>query len=162
MRCEYRWPVGWTSMHRAVSHFWYVVCKGTYIIKFPTCDPAYWCPPQPTSSPLTLLRPRSFFVERYMVAGGEEGEHLSVATTRPETILGDTAVCVHPEVCMCVCVYFIIHLLPLCWGNSGTIRIITFKSEWSSCDPYVRATPGRRYFSPKMYVTSNDRSKTCL
>ena len=26
-----------------------------------------------------------------------EGEHLPVATTRPETILGDTAVAVHPE-----------------------------------------------------------------
>ncbi|GAB4510241.1 MAG: valine--tRNA ligase [Anaerolineae bacterium] len=31
---------------------------------------------------------------RYPVEGGE---HLPVATTRPETILGDTAVCVHPE-----------------------------------------------------------------
>ncbi|MBC6934286.1 MAG: valine--tRNA ligase [Chloroflexi bacterium] len=27
----------------------------------------------------------------------EGGEHIPVATTRPETILGDTAVCVHPE-----------------------------------------------------------------
>lgn len=27
----------------------------------------------------------------------EGGEHVPVATTRPETILGDTAVCVHPE-----------------------------------------------------------------
>lgn len=27
----------------------------------------------------------------------EGGEHLPVATTRPETILGDTAVCVHPD-----------------------------------------------------------------
>jgi valyl-tRNA synthetase len=27
----------------------------------------------------------------------EGGDHLPVATTRPETILGDTAVCVHPE-----------------------------------------------------------------
>ena len=25
------------------------------------------------------------------------GEHIPVATTRPETILGDAAVCVHPE-----------------------------------------------------------------
>ncbi|KAK9917842.1 hypothetical protein WJX75_008794 [Coccomyxa subellipsoidea] len=33
---------------------------------------------------------------RYPVAGGD-GEHLPVATTRPETILGDTAVAVHPE-----------------------------------------------------------------
>ncbi len=47
-------------------------------------------PPAPLHSPTVPLR--------YMVAGGEEGEHLSVATTRPETILGDTAVCVHPEV----------------------------------------------------------------
>ncbi len=31
---------------------------------------------------------------RYPVEGGE---HIPVATTRPETILGDTAVCVHPE-----------------------------------------------------------------
>lgn len=38
------------------------------------------------------------WLNRYMVAGGKDGEHLAVATTRPETILGDTAVCVHPEV----------------------------------------------------------------
>ncbi|CAM9722463.1 unnamed protein product [Choristocarpus tenellus] len=36
---------------------------------------------------------------KYMLGGehGGKGEYLSVATTRPETILGDTAVCVHPE-----------------------------------------------------------------
>lgn len=32
---------------------------------------------------------------RYPLAGSDE--HIPVATTRPETILGDTAVCVHPE-----------------------------------------------------------------
>jgi len=32
---------------------------------------------------------------KYMVDGEEE--HLPVATTRPETIMGDTAVCVHPD-----------------------------------------------------------------
>ena len=31
----------------------------------------------------------------YMVEG--EDDHVTIATTRPETILGDTAVCVHPE-----------------------------------------------------------------
>lgn len=31
------------------------------------------------------------------MADGLEGAHLPVATTRPETILGDTAVAVHPE-----------------------------------------------------------------
>lgn len=35
------------------------------------------------------------FYFKYMVEGSEE--FLPVATTRPETILGDTAVCVHPE-----------------------------------------------------------------
>ncbi|CAJ1349046.1 unnamed protein product [Effrenium voratum] len=36
---------------------------------------------------------------KYVVAGpdGEPEEFIPVATTRPETILGDTAVCVHPE-----------------------------------------------------------------
>jgi len=32
---------------------------------------------------------------RYAVEG--ESDHITIATTRPETILGDTAVCVHPE-----------------------------------------------------------------
>ncbi|MDP6490587.1 MAG: valine--tRNA ligase [Kiritimatiellia bacterium] len=34
---------------------------------------------------------------RYPVQGREEGEYIVVATTRPETLLGDTAVAVHPE-----------------------------------------------------------------
>jgi len=34
---------------------------------------------------------------KYMLAGGDGDEHIAVATTRPETILGDTALCVHPE-----------------------------------------------------------------
>ncbi len=34
---------------------------------------------------------------KYMLDGGEEGAHIPVATTRPETILGDAAVCVHPD-----------------------------------------------------------------
>ena len=34
---------------------------------------------------------------RYPVAGGGPEDYLPVATTRPETIPGDTAVAVHPE-----------------------------------------------------------------
>ena len=34
---------------------------------------------------------------KYPIAGGGADDYLPVATTRPETILGDTAVCVHPE-----------------------------------------------------------------
>jgi valyl-tRNA synthetase len=36
-----------------------------------------------------------YFFKYPLADGGEE--FLPVATTRPETILGDTAVCVHPE-----------------------------------------------------------------
>jgi len=34
---------------------------------------------------------------RYMVEGSASGEFITVATTRPETIMGDTAVCVNPS-----------------------------------------------------------------
>jgi len=34
---------------------------------------------------------------RYPIAGGGEGEYIIVATTRPETMLGDTAIAVHPD-----------------------------------------------------------------
>lgn len=34
---------------------------------------------------------------KYPLAGGGPDDFLPVATTRPETIMGDTAVCVHPE-----------------------------------------------------------------
>ncbi len=33
---------------------------------------------------------------KYLIEG-EPGQHVTIATTRPETILGDTAICVHPE-----------------------------------------------------------------
>ena len=33
---------------------------------------------------------------RYQIEG-EENEYITIATTRPETILGDTAICMHPE-----------------------------------------------------------------
>lgn len=36
------------------------------------------------------------FYVRYKVAGTED-EWLTIATTRPETILGDTAICIHPD-----------------------------------------------------------------
>ncbi len=39
----------------------------------------------------------TLFTVRYPVAGATTGESLIVATTRPETMLGDTAVAVHPD-----------------------------------------------------------------
>eukprot|EP00186_Timspurckia_oligopyrenoides_P002027 CAMPEP_0182452124 /NCGR_PEP_ID=MMETSP1172-20130603/44084_1 /TAXON_ID=708627 /ORGANISM="Timspurckia oligopyrenoides, Strain CCMP3278" /LENGTH=723 /DNA_ID=CAMNT_0024649941 /DNA_START=1 /DNA_END=2172 /DNA_ORIENTATION=- len=38
-----------------------------------------------------------YFQYRLASNSGFEGEYIPVATTRPETILGDTALCVHPE-----------------------------------------------------------------
>jgi len=40
--------------------------------------------------------PGTLYYFKYMLAGSED-EYIPVATTRPETILGDTAVAVHPE-----------------------------------------------------------------
>ncbi len=40
--------------------------------------------------------PGTLYYFKYMLAD-DSGEYISVATTRPETILGDTAVAVHPE-----------------------------------------------------------------
>src|SRR5574344_2316148 len=34
---------------------------------------------------------------KYKIEGSESGEYLTVATTRPETIFGDTALCVNPQ-----------------------------------------------------------------
>ncbi|MFC2065206.1 valine--tRNA ligase [Chloroflexota bacterium] len=39
----------------------------------------------------------TLFYFKYMLAGSDGGEFIPVATTRPETILGDTAVAVHPD-----------------------------------------------------------------
>lgn len=41
--------------------------------------------------------PGKLFYFRYPIAGGGPDDFLPVATTRPETVLGDTAVAVHPE-----------------------------------------------------------------
>ncbi|AMV38431.1 valine--tRNA ligase [Planctomyces sp. SH-PL62] len=42
-------------------------------------------------------KPGKLWTIKYPVAGSASGEALHVATTRPETMLGDTAVAVHPE-----------------------------------------------------------------
>ena len=41
------------------------------------------------------LQSKLYYV-RYQIEG-EPGEYITIATTRPETILGDTAICMHPE-----------------------------------------------------------------
>lgn len=41
--------------------------------------------------------PGNLYYFKYILVNGGEDEYIPVATTRPETILGDTAVAVHPE-----------------------------------------------------------------
>jgi valyl-tRNA synthetase len=61
-----------------------------------------WCPRDMTAlSDLEVRRPEegaagNLYHIRYPLAG-EPGRHVVVATTRPETMLGDTAVMVHPK-----------------------------------------------------------------
>lgn len=58
-------------------------------------------PPQKQTKQTSKL-----FYFKYPVAGSED-EFLPVATTRPETILGDAAVCVHPDDPRCVAFSFL-------------------------------------------------------
>ncbi|MFT5413678.1 MAG: valyl-tRNA synthetase, partial [Verrucomicrobiales bacterium] len=59
-----------------------------------------WCPKHLTAvSDEEVIMKESqskFFYMRYEIVDGE-GEYLEIATTRPETIMGDTAVAVHPK-----------------------------------------------------------------
>ena len=73
-----------------------LIYQGNYIIN--------WCPKcQTTISDIEVeheTHAAKIWHLRYPViddAGENTGEYIEVATTRPETMLGDTAVAVHPE-----------------------------------------------------------------
>lgn len=70
-----------------------LVYRGSYLVN--------WAPQLQTAvSDLEVEysdEPGTLFHFRYPLAGGGPDDFLPVATTRPETILGDTAVAVHPE-----------------------------------------------------------------
>jgi len=73
-----------------------LIYRGAYIVN--------WCPRCQTAiSDLEVVYDEHkghLWEIRYLVidsAGGETGEYLTVATTRPETMLGDVAVAIHPE-----------------------------------------------------------------
>ena len=70
-----------------------LVYRGTYMVN--------WAPQLQTAvSDLEVEysdEPGTLYHFRYPLAGGGPDDFLPVATTRPETILGDTAVAVHPE-----------------------------------------------------------------
>ncbi|MDD2595464.1 MAG: valine--tRNA ligase [Bacteroidales bacterium] len=38
-----------------------------------------------------------FYYLRYKISGSQNGEYVIIATTRPETIMADAAVCIHPD-----------------------------------------------------------------
>jgi valyl-tRNA synthetase len=69
-----------------------LIYRGRYMVN--------WCPRCGTAiSDLEVVhheRTGKLWFIRYPIVG-EPGEHLVVATTRPETMLGDTAVAVHPD-----------------------------------------------------------------
>ena len=69
-----------------------LIYKGSRIIN--------WCPHCVTALSDAEVeyqdKPGSFWHIRYPIAG-EEGRYVIVATTRPETMLGDTGVAVHPD-----------------------------------------------------------------
>ncbi len=72
-----------------------LIYRGTYLIN--------WCPRCKTAiSDLEVIHQEEatkLWYVRYPLEDSEEGEkeYITVATTRPETILGDTAVAVHPD-----------------------------------------------------------------
>jgi valyl-tRNA synthetase len=70
-----------------------LIYKGTYMVN--------WAPKLQTAvSDLEVEyseEPGTLFYFKYPVEGGSADDYLPVATTRPETILGDTAVAVHPD-----------------------------------------------------------------
>jgi valyl-tRNA synthetase len=70
-----------------------LIYRGRYMVN--------WCPRCQTAiSDLEVVhneRVGNLWFIRYPVVGSAAGEFLVVATTRPETMLGDTAVAVHPE-----------------------------------------------------------------
>ncbi len=69
-----------------------LIYRGTYLIN--------WCPRCETAiSDLEVIHQAEdtkLWYVRYPLLGGDQ-EYVTVATTRPETILGDTAVAVHPD-----------------------------------------------------------------
>jgi valyl-tRNA synthetase len=69
-----------------------LIYRGRYIVN--------WCPRCRTaiSDLETVYKeiPGKLYTVRYPAAGGAQGE-ITVATTRPETMLGDTGVAVHPD-----------------------------------------------------------------
>ena len=59
-----------------------------------------WCPSSLTalSDEEVIMKPQKskLFYVRYEIVG-REGEYLEIATTRPETLMGDSAVAVNPK-----------------------------------------------------------------
>nr|DAD44013.1 TPA_asm: hypothetical protein HUJ06_002243 [Nelumbo nucifera] len=70
-----------------------LIYQGTYMVN--------WSPSLQTAvSDLEVEyseEPGTLYYIKYRIAGGSRSEYLTIATTRPETLFGDTAIAVHPE-----------------------------------------------------------------
>lgn len=70
-----------------------LIYRGSYIVN--------WSPNLQTAvSDLEVEyteEPGTLYYFKYPISGGSSDDYLPVATTRPETLLGDTAIAVHPE-----------------------------------------------------------------
>ena len=91
--------------------------------------------------------PGRLYYFKYPLADDSSGQYLPVATTRPETILGDTAVAVHPEderfrhfigleckvpLCNGRCVDTKGFVLPPSWYNSVLLNACAIGRVWPS------------------------------
>jgi valyl-tRNA synthetase len=70
-----------------------LIARGEYLVNW---SPALETAVSDLEVETKTVRGKLYYVA-YPVEGGEPGDHVVVATTRPETMLGDTAVAFHPE-----------------------------------------------------------------
>lgn len=125
-----------------------------------------WCPVCQTSISDAEVehvdQPGHFWHINYPIVG-EEGRYIEIATTRPETLLGDTAIAVHPEDERYVDLIGKMAELPLCNRQIPIIADSYVDKEFGT--GAVKITPahdpndfevGRRHNLPEITVMNDD------
>ena len=125
-----------------------------------------WCPVCQTSISDAEVehvdQPGHFWHINYPI-GGEEGRFIEIATTRPETLLGDTAIAVHPEDERYADLVGKMAELPLCNRQIPIIADTYVDKEFGT--GAVKITPahdpndfevGRRHNLPEINVMNDD------
>ncbi|NLC07061.1 MAG: valine--tRNA ligase, partial [Syntrophomonadaceae bacterium] len=138
-----------------------LIYRGDYIIN--------WCPKcQTTISDIEVEhveREGNLWHLKYPIKGSRE--HIIVATTRPETMLGDTAVAVHPEDSRYKHLIGQTVILPLMWREIPIIADEYVESEFGT--GAVKVTPahdpndfeiGLRHQLPQVVVIGKDARMT--